>query len=143
MKQTITISLDSDLVAILKREENYSNTINEQIKGYYGLIKCKSIAHLEKNLAETMEEIKQFKKKAKQIKENIAEMKQREKDTLQLWNKNMYSVLSKDAVEQLKKIKNLDYNSALKFAQDNNLIKKGIGGIKLIKLWEEIKNVGK
>jgi DNA mismatch repair ATPase MutS len=143
MKQSITICLDSEIVMKLKQESNYSNTINEQMKAYYDLVKCKSIAHLDKNLSETMDEIKKFKRKAKEIKENISEIKQKEKATLELFNKNIYSVLSKASVDELIKIQNLDYETALRFCENKNLIKRGIGPLKLIKLWEEIKNVRK
>lgn len=143
MKQTITISLDREIIDELKKENNYSNAINEQLKAMYNTNKSKNLEILNKNLEESLKELKKTRKKVKEIKESIGEIKKKEKITIDLLNKNIYSVLSAAQVANLKEISNLDYETAKQLAVKFNLVKRGIGGIKLIKLWEEIKNVRK
>lgn len=141
MKQSITICLDSELVAQLKEEENYSNVINEQIKALYNVKQCKNLSKLQQDLKELKQEIKQKRKKQREIEQNISEIRGNEKKTLELLQKNIYSVLTRAQVDELKTFKNLDYDTAARLAGKFNLIRKNIGGVKLIKLWEELKNV--
>ena len=70
MKNNITISLDSEVVKKLKAEKNYSDLINEQMKGYYDvkLIENKEL------LIQKQQEIKQILKISRKKKRDIDDL---------------------------------------------------------------------
>ena len=63
-KQNLTISLDQELVEKLKEETNYSDVINEQMKGFYAVKSCENVEVLKLNLAKTKQILKENRKKS-------------------------------------------------------------------------------
>jgi len=79
MKSNLTLSLDTELVAKLKREKNYSDLINEQMKGYYDVKCIESLQVLKENQQKTKQIIKENRKRLKEIDKNILKIKEKEK----------------------------------------------------------------
>ncbi len=63
MKQNITLSLDTEIVASLKREKNYSDVVNEQLKAFYSVKDIENIEILYKELVKTKQIVKENNKK--------------------------------------------------------------------------------
>jgi len=71
MKNHITISLDQEIVEKLKQESNYSDVINEQLKGYYYVKQVDNIETLKQNLYKTKQILKENRKKRREIEAQI------------------------------------------------------------------------
>jgi len=67
MKSTLTISLDTDLIELLRKEDNYSDAINQQLRGFYFGDRCDNIKILRENKREIEQKLKQMRKKAREI----------------------------------------------------------------------------
>ena len=67
MKNNITISLDNEIVKKLKAERNYSDLINEQMKGYYDVKLIENKELLNQKLAEIKQILKISRKKKRDI----------------------------------------------------------------------------
>jgi len=87
MKNNITISLDSEIVRKLKAETNYSDLINEQMKGYYAVKTCENVGILRLNLAKTKQILKENRKKRREIEAVLLKITKKEK----LFKKKMLS----------------------------------------------------
>ena len=87
MKNNITISLDSTIVRKLKAETNYSDLINEQMKGYYAVKTCENIGILKLNLAKTKQILKENRKKRREIEAVLDKINKKHK----LFKKKMLS----------------------------------------------------
>ncbi len=79
MKNNITISLDSEIVLKLKAETNYSDVINEQMKGYYAVKTCENAETLKLNLAKTKQILKENRKKRREIEEQLNKIDKKHK----------------------------------------------------------------
>ena len=87
MKAIITISLDTELIKKLKAESNYSDVINEQMKGYYDVKQIDNLEILNEKLAEIKQNLKISRKKRRIIEESIAKITKKHK----LFKKKMLS----------------------------------------------------
>ena len=79
MKAIITISLDTELIKKLKAESNYSDVINEQMKGYYDVKQIDNLEILNTKLAEIKQNLKISRKKRRDIEDNIAKITKKHK----------------------------------------------------------------
>jgi len=138
MKINKYISIDEDIFRQLSRESNASDLINEQLKTYYNRKNCENLALLKQNLADLKQINKENNKKAKELIKKIDKLEQKNKDFFEIFKKSY----PKELLDKLKKIENLDYDTASDLALEFDLHRRGIAGIKLIKIWEEVrKNV--
>jgi len=138
MKINKYISIDEDIFKQLSREINASDLINEQLKAYYNQKSCENLEILKQKLAEIKRINKENRRKEKELISKIDKLSQKNKDFLSSF-KMCYP---KELLEKLKRIENLDYEAALTLAKSFDLHNRGIGGVKLIKIWEEVrKNV--
>jgi len=87
MKNNITISIDSEIVRKLKEESNYSDVINEQMKGYYAVKTCENVKLLKINLAKTKQILKENRKKRREIEAVLLKIDKKRK----LFNKKLLS----------------------------------------------------
>lgn len=78
MKQILTISLDAEIVAKLKQESNYSDVINEQLKGYYYIKQVDNIETLKENLKKTKQILKETRKKKREIESQMEKINQKQ-----------------------------------------------------------------
>jgi hypothetical protein len=78
MKVPITCTLDLELVEKLKREENYSNIINEQLLVFYNSLDTPNKGKLMQNLKETKAILKENRKKQREIEKKLEKIKQNE-----------------------------------------------------------------
>lgn len=140
MKSNITLSLDIKNIERLKKEKNYSDVVDKQISAYYNVNQCKNLAFLMQNHEKKRLESKKIKKEIKEIAEEIDKIKQKDKEINELLKNKLTKVLKPYQIQLLKKQENINYDEACDFCVKEGLVNKGIGGIKLIKLWEEIKN---
>ena len=79
MKTNITISIDQELARKLQEESNYSDVINEQMKGYYNVKTCENIETLNTKLAETKQILKENRKKKREIEGQLIKIDQKNK----------------------------------------------------------------
>lgn len=135
MKINKYISLDEDLFHKLKNENNASNIINELLKEHYNAKNIENIELLEQNLYKIKQNIKDNRKKAKELASKILKINQKNKDFFAIFKKSY----PKELITRLKSIDNLDYDLASDLAKEFDLHRRGIAGIKLIKIWEEVK----
>ena len=135
MKINKYISLDEDLFQLLSKETNASSLINEQLRVYYALKDCENLNILEQNLAEIKQKIKENRRKEKELVQKINKITQKNKDFFANFKKSYPDKL----IEKLNSYDNLDYETARDLAIHFDLHKRGIGGVKLIKVWEELK----
>ena len=136
MKVNKYISLDDELVKELQREDNASKVINDLVKAHYDEKDVKNIDVLYQKLAKIKQIIKENRRIAKDLVKNIQEINKKNKDFFSIFKKAYPEKL----IERLKKIENLDYETAHAIALEFDLHRRGVGGIKLLKVWEEIKN---
>jgi len=87
MKAIITISLDTEIIKKLKAETNYSDVINEQLKGYYAVKTCENVEILKTNLTKTKQILKENRKIRREIEEQLAKIDKKHK----LFKKKMLS----------------------------------------------------
>lgn len=138
MKVNKYISIDDSIFNELSRENNASSLINELLIAHYNIKNCENIAILEQKLTKNKQILKETRKKVKELDKKILKINTKNKTFL----KNIEIKIPKELVSKLKKIDNLNYEEAVSLAQDFDLInRRGIGGIKLIKIWEDLKNV--
>jgi len=105
MKNNITISLDSEIVLKLKAESNYSDVINEQMKGYYDVKLIDNLEILNQKLTEIKQNSKILRKKRRVIEENIAKIDKKQK----LFKKKLLS--RGKMIEEIKKRRASENNS--------------------------------
>jgi len=79
MKNHITISLDHEIVKKLKAESNYSDVINEQMKGYYDIKLIDNLEILNRKLTEIKQNSKILRKKRRDVEETIAKIDKKQK----------------------------------------------------------------
>jgi plasmid maintenance system antidote protein VapI len=135
MKINKYISLDDDLFYKLQKENNASNIINELVKEHYNIKNIENIEILEQNLYKIKQIIKENRKKSKELSLKISKIKQKNREFFDIFKKSY----PEELIKKLKKIENLDYDTAHALALEFDLHRRGVGGIKLIKVWEEIK----
>ena len=136
MKINKYISIDEDIFYKLKKETNASDIINKQLRAYYNVKDCENIEILKQNLYKIKQINKENRKKEKEIASKLLKLDQKNKDFFE----KIKIRYPEDLVNKLKKIENLDYEAALALALEFDLQNRGIGGVKMIKIWEEIKN---
>jgi D-hexose-6-phosphate mutarotase len=136
MKINKYISIDEDIFYKLKKETNASDIINKQLRAYYNVKDCENIEILKQNLYKIKQINKENRKKEKEIASKLLKLDQKNKDFFE----KIKIRYPEDLVNKLKKIENLDYEAALALALEFDLPNRGIGGVKMIKIWEEIKN---
>ena len=105
MKSIITISLDIEIIKLLKAESNYSDVINEQMKGFYDVKKVENLEILNQKLTEIKQNSKILRKKRRIIEENIAKIDKKQK----LFKKKMLS--KPKMIEEIKKRRASENNS--------------------------------
>ena len=105
MKNNITISLDDEIVRKLKAETNYSDVINEQMKGYYDVKLIDNLEILNQKLTEIKQNSKILRKKRRVIEENIAKIDKKQK----LFKKKLLS--RGKMIEEIKKRRASENNS--------------------------------
>jgi len=138
MKINKYISIDDDLFYKLQKENNASQIINELVKGFYNVKSIENIEDLKQNLCKIKQIIKDNRKKAKDLSLKIAKIDQKNKEFFAIFKRSYPEKL----INKLKTIENLDYDLAHSLSVEFDLHRRGVGGIKLIKIWEEIrKNV--
>jgi hypothetical protein len=136
MKINKYISIDEDIFYKLKKETNASDIINQQLRAFYNTKDCENIEILKQNLYKIKQINKENRKKEKEIASKLLKLDQKNKDFFE----KIKIRYPEDLVNKLKKIENLDYEAALALALEFDLQNRGIGGVKMIKIWEEIKN---
>jgi len=67
MKTNITLSIDQEIAEKLKAETNYSDLVNEQLKGYYAVKTSENKEILRLNLAKTKQILKENRKKRREL----------------------------------------------------------------------------
>ena len=87
MKNNITISLDSEIARKLKAESNYSDLINEQMKGFYSVKTCENTEILNRNLTGIKQNLKILRKKRREIEAVLSKIDKKQK----LFKKKMLS----------------------------------------------------
>jgi predicted CopG family antitoxin len=135
MKINKYISIDDELFYKLQKENNASNLINELLKDHYQLKDIRNIDVLEQNLAKIEQNIKHFRKLRKGCLLDITTIREKNRSFFNMFKKSYPEKL----ITKLKNIENLDYDLAHALSVEFDLHRRGIGGIKLIKIWEEIK----
>jgi predicted CopG family antitoxin len=135
MKINKYISIDEEIFRHLSRETNASDLINELLKAHYNKKSFENVEILMQKYAEIKQINKENHKKEKELFKKIDNLKQKNKDFFEIFKK----AYPKELVDKLKKIDNLDYEAALILSKKFDLHERGIGGVKLIKIWEEIK----
>lgn len=135
MKINKYISIDEDIFRQLSRESNASDLINEQLKEYYNIKNCENIEILKQKLVEIKRINKENRKKERKLLQKIDKLDQKNIKFFLNFKKSY----PKELINKLKKIENLDYEAALILAKKFDLHNRGIGGVKLIKIWEEVR----
>ena len=79
MKTIITINLDTELIKKLKAEKNYSQLINDQMKGYYDVKLIDNLEDLNEKLAENKQKTKILRKKRRVLDETIDKILKKQK----------------------------------------------------------------
>ena len=87
MKNHINITLDNEIIEQLRRENNYSELINEQMKGYYAVQTCENLQILTENLKKTKQILKEYRRKRREIEAQVFKINKKRK----LFKKNMLS----------------------------------------------------
>lgn len=140
MKVNKYISIDEEIFKRLSKEINASDLINQQLIAYYNQKSCENVEILKQKYAEIKQINKENHKKEKELRLKIDKLTQKNKEFFD----NFKSLYPKELVEKLKSLDNLDYETALDLAKRFDLVRRNIGGVKIIKIWEELKNnVGK
>lgn len=136
MKINKYISIDEEIFKQLSKETNASDLINNLLIAHYNIKNCQSLEILKQKYSEIKLINKENRKKEKEFKFKI--------DKLCKKNKEFFSVFKQaypqELLEKLKSIENLDYEAALELSKKFDLHNRGIGGVKLIKIWEEVRN---
>ena len=135
------ISIDEDIFRRLTRENNASDLINQLLVSHYNQKNCQNLEILKQKYAEIKQILKENKRKEKELRLKIGQLDQKNKKFFE----NFKQSYPPGLINKLKKIKNLDYEAALDLANAFDLVRRGIGGVKLIKIWEKVREnvVGK
>lgn len=136
MKINKYISIDEDIFRQLTRENNASDLINQLLLSHYNQKNCQNLEILKQKYAEIKQILKENKRKEKELRLKIDQLDQKNKKFFE----NFKASYPPELINKLKKIENLDYEAALDLANAFDLVRRGIGGVKLIKIWEELKN---
>lgn len=83
MKSTINISLDTEIIAKLREEHNYSDLINREMDGYYNSDKSENVVFLKQKLAEIKQISKINNKKKRLIEKKLLKIREKEKKILE------------------------------------------------------------
>jgi hypothetical protein len=102
---------------------------------HYNQKSCENLEILKQKHAEIKQILKENRRKEKELRLKILNLDQKNKKFFENFKQNY----STELINKLKKIENLDYESALVLSKEFDLHRRGIGGIKLIKIWEEVK----
>jgi len=105
MKSNITITIDQEIVKMLREETNYSDVINEQMKGYYAVKTCENQEVLRLNLAKTKQILKENRKKRREIEAALLKIDQK--------HKKIKQSLRKQGLTRSKLIKQIEKRRAL------------------------------
>ena len=105
MKAIITISLDTEIIKKLKAETNYSDVINEQMKGYYDVKLIDNLEILNQKLTEIKQNLKISRKKRRDVEENITKITKKQK----LFKKKLLS--RGKMIQEIKKRRKQEQNS--------------------------------
>jgi hypothetical protein len=135
MKINKYISLDEDIFRELSKENNASEVINNTLKEYYNIKNSKSQAVIRTKLEDIKQILKENRRKERILSKELYKMQIKDKEFLA----NIQARYPPELVKQLKSIDNLDYDAAVALSRKFDLHRFGIGGIKLIKIWEELK----
>jgi len=100
MKTNITITIDEEIAKKLRAETNFSNVINEQMKGYYDVKKIEDLEFLNEKLSEIKQILKKNRKKRREIEDTIAKITQK--------RKNFKLKLKKQGLTRAKLIKQIE-----------------------------------
>jgi len=138
MKINKYISVDEEIFRLLAEETNASDLINELLKAHYNQKQCENLSILQQKLTEIKRINKENRKKERQLCQKIDKINQKNKEFFE----NVQQRISKELLNKLKKLENLDYDTALSLSQRYDLHKKGIGGVKLINIWKEVRKNG-
>jgi len=135
MKINKYISVDEEIFRLLAEETNASDLINELLKAHYNQKQCENLSILQQKLTEIKRINKENRKKERQLCQKIDKINQKNKEFFE----NVQQRISKELLNKLKKLENLDYDTALSLAQQYGLHNRGIGGVKLINIWKEVR----
>lgn len=83
MKCNITLCLDEEIIKKLKKEDNQSEAVNEQMKAYYNIKDVQNLRFLKENLSKIKQESKENRRKEREIKSQIAKIELKEKEIIQ------------------------------------------------------------
>ncbi len=136
MKVNKIFCIDEELVDRLQEENNASALINELILNYYNATSSENIDVLKQKLREIKAILKQKSAEKRLFESKIAKIMCRNKEFLANFERNV----GVKALEQLKKIENLDWDTANEICKKQNYV---ITPTKLIKLWREICDIRK
>ncbi len=137
MKINKYISIDEDIFRQLTRENNASDLINQLLLSHYNQKNCQNSEILKQKYAEIKQILKENRRKEKELRSKIDQLDQKNKKFFE----NFKQSYPPELINKLKKIENLDYEAAVDLANAFDLVNRGIGGVKLIKIWEQVKNV--
>ena len=101
MKTNITISLDPEIVRKLKAEPNYSDLINEQMKGYYDVKMISSKEVLNQKLVEIKQILKENRKKKRDIDDILNKIDRKDRKIKKFLRKK--GLTRSKLIEQIKK----------------------------------------
>ena len=111
MKSTITINLDIEIVKLLKAEKNYSDLINEQIKGYYDVKLIESTEFLNQKLAEIKQNLKENRKKKRDVEEMLNKIDKKDRKIKTFLKKR--GLTRQKLIQQITKRRDLERNHSL------------------------------
>ena len=101
MKSNITISLDPEIVKKLKAEINYSDLINEQMKGYYNVKLVENKEALDQKLLEIKQILKISRKKKRDIDDMLNKIEKKDRKIKKFLRKKGLS--RSKLIDQIKK----------------------------------------
>jgi len=105
MKNNITISLDDEIVRKLKAESNYSDVVNEQLKGYYAVKTCENEEILRTNLTKTKQILKENRKIRREIEGQLLKIDKKQK----LFKRKLLS--RSKMIKEIEKRRKIEQNS--------------------------------
>jgi len=100
MKSTLHISLDSEIIAKLRQEKNYSDLINSEMKAYYNAEKCENITILKQNLAEIKQVLKINGRKKRLIDKKLEKIKTKEQKVIKITSTTRKNLIEKIRLER-------------------------------------------
>ena len=79
MKINLTLSLEEEIVRLLKQEPNYSKLVNEQLEVFFRTSSVENKKILKQNLAELKRSVKEKNKKRREIEKQLIKIAEKEK----------------------------------------------------------------